>query len=633
MSDLKKSTKKDRRVIFDGIFVSACLLALVCYWFKIFSPSFYKNLIILVAIVGIFPVLKSVIIALKNKKVTVDLLASIALIFTYIQGQWVSSAFINMMLGSARLFEGFTRNRTKNIIERLLKYRPEKVKIKIGEKIEEISLEDTKQGDLVVVESGDRIPIDGTVISGTANVDQSTLTGESEPVSKKTGDQVYSSTLNICGSLLVRAEKIGQDTTLAKIIELVDKVSREKTPTERIADKFSVWYIFLTIFGSILIFIISKNLNLVLSILLVTCADDIAVAIPLGFTISIARAARDGIIIKGVAVIEALKKVTIFVTDKTGTLTKGSAKVIDIIVVDKISLKEFYEIIASLQINSRHPSSLAIIKFLKEKNVKIFSPDQFHEIPGDGIWIIKNKIKYIAGKISFLEENGIKLTNQQKEKTIELKNKGYSLTVISKEKNLIGLVILEDEMRQFVKESIIETREMGIKKWVMLTGDNEVVASKVSKEAGIDEYYANLKPVDKLTIIKKLKNKYESIAMIGDGVNDAASLALADVSIAMGAIGSDAAVETADVALMHDNFRRIPEAMLLSREVVRVIKQNFIIWGITNVVGLALVFGGIIGPLGASAYNFITDFFPIVNVFKIYRLKTNRHIYEEESKI
>ncbi len=205
---------------------------------------------------------------------------------------------------------------------------------------------------------------------------------------------------------------------------------------------------------------------------------------------------------------------------------------------------------------------------------------------------------------------------------------GMSITALAINKKIIGIFALEDEIRKYTKDVILETKELGVKNWIMLTGDNEAVASRVSNILGLNEFHGDLKPADKLEIIKNLRRKHGAVAMIGDGVNDAAALALADVSFAMGTIGSDASIEAADIAIMHDDLRRVPEAIFLSKESIKIVKQNFIIWGISNALGLGLVFGGILGPVGASLFNFLTDFIPISNVFKIYRLKINKHTYD-----
>ena len=609
------------------------VLALALILNTLFKNPLENTLLIALSYIAVVPVVYSALRALVKRKVTIDLLASIALIFTFIQGQWVSAVFINLMLASARLFSAYTERRTENIISSLLKLRPTTVTMQVGETVKNIPLADVKIGDLIIVESGNRIPIDGVVTQGQASIDQSTLTGESQPISKKTGDMVFSSTLNTYGSVIVRVEKIGSDTTLEKMIALVDEASRAKTKTETMADKFSAWYIIIMLIGSIIIYFVTKDLNIVLGVLLVTCADDIAVAVPLGFTVAIAKAAKHGIIVKGSAVMERVRDIDVFVTDKTGTLTKSASKIVGLKKYGNFSDEEFYKILSVCVADSKHPTSLAIANYLKGKGVELIAPDEVQEHPGDGIIVKENNITYAEGKLSFIKKLGAEVSAEIELEIINVEKAGLSVSIISKENIIIGYLSYEDDIKKYVKESIIESKEMGVKSWLMLTGDNEYVAHRVADFVGIDDFKANLTPEGKLNEIKALKAQGLKIAMMGDGVNDAASLALADVSFSMGAIGSDASIEAADITLMHDDVRRVPEAILLSKESIRIVKQNFAIWAVSNVLGLFLVFSGRIGPMGASLFNFITDFIPILNVFQIYYLKINKHTYDEFAEI
>ena len=611
------------RILFDIVLIAALLFFLVANLFNFLNEQFINKVLEVLALLGFIPVVISVYFSIVKKRVGVDLLAAIALFVTFLKGEWVSAAFINLMLASARLFDRFVEARTKNIITQLLKLRPEKVRVKNGEIISEIPIERVQVNDLVVVAPGSRVPVDGIIISGQASIDESSLTGESELVVRRVGDRVLSSSYNEFGSLLVKVEKVGEDTTFAKIVGLVAEATRSKTKTEKIADKFSAWYIFLTLVAAAVIYAISHNSSLVLSVLLITCADDIAVAIPLGFTIVISKAARHGIVIKGAEVIEKLNKVDVFLTDKTGTLTKGDSIVVNATHFD-IEKNKFLKIAGICAINSNHPTSLTILEYLKKENVDIIAPDEFNEMPGDGIAIKKNGDKYFSGKVSFLEKNGVVISKEQKDLIENKKNEGESIVAIGVNEKLIGFFSFEDEIRPNARHFISQTKTLGVKRWVMMTGDNESVARRVANQLGIDEYIANMKPEDKLATVKRIKHRDKHIAMIGDGVNDAAALALADVSIAMGVKGSDAAIEAADIALMHDDLSRIPETIRLGREAILIVKENFIIWGITNVIGLYLVFSGTIGPSGAAAFNFATDFIPILNVFRIFKAKAFR---------
>lgn len=566
---------------------------------------------------GTLPVVWSALKALKRRELSIDLLAVVALGFSILSHEWVSAAFINLMLTSARLFDAWTAQREKKIIGKLLKYRPETARIKTGDSERMVSLGEVKVGDEVVVQLGERIPVDGVVVSGQASVDESTLTGESQSVAKKTGSKVFAATLNLAGSLVIRAEKIGADSQFAKIISLVEEASRQKSPSERLAHKFVTWYILLTLAGSALLLYFFKDVRQVLAVLLVVCADDIAVAVPLTFTAAIARSAQKGILLKGSQVLEKLAKIKYFVVDKTGTLTKGHPRVAEVkIFARNAGAVLHYLGIAS--VNSSHPVAKSILEYLKNEHTKIVNPDSFSESPGEGIEAKYQGKIVLSGRIEYLKSKGVHLTPPQQSEVDKKMAEGFSLSGVSVNGKLQGLVVLEDALRPAAAQVVAQTRALGVEKWIMLTGDNPTVAQKVATEVHLDGFRANLKPQDKLHFIQEFKKTHpENLAMIGDGVNDAAALAIADVSFAMGLVGSDAAIEAADVAIMHDDLRKVPEAMSVGKQTMRIVLQNFGIWGLTNAVGLALVFTLHLSPDWAAAYNFATDFIPIFNALRM----------------
>lgn len=604
----------------DKIIFAALAVLLIFQYFPFLPRNIIEILLFLVSAIATLPVILSAIEAIRNKKISVDLLASVALIASFAAKQWDSVAFINLMLASARIFGDYTESRAHAAIEGLLKLRPEKIKVRCGSIISEIRVSDVKIGDLIIIESGERIPVDGEIIQGEASIDQSSLTGESIPVPKAVGDKVLSSTLNVSGSLTVRTEKIGKDTTLEKIISLVDESQKEKSNMRTLADKFAGWYIVLAFVGAISIYIFSKDINLVLAVLLVICADDIAVALPLAFYSAIAYAARRGVIIKGGKFLEGLIKIKTIVVDKTGTMTLGKMKVEEIFSFDGEDDRKIISIAASVEFFSEHPMAKAIIHYAKQNKIVFEKPDNFEEKPGRGATATCGGKKCISGSQSFFKESGIEITADVSQKIKEYEDKGFSIILIGRDKKVAGLAILADEIRPGAKKAIESMKNLGVKNWIMLTGDNEKAAGRVAGELGINEFHANLLPEQKVEFIKLHLQKSPSTAMIGDGVNDAASLALADIGIAMGAVGSDAAIEAADIALMKDDLSELPEIIKLGKYTMKIARQDFIIWIITNGAGLALAFTRVIGPEGAAAYNFVTDFFPLLNSIRLFNL-------------
>jgi len=613
--------KNIRWWILDAILTALLFVVLILEGLKGLHIQIGNPLLSVVAIIGTIPVIISGLKAVWNRKISIDLLAATALVFSLIEAEWLSAIFINLMLTSARLLLAYNEARARKNLESLLKLKPVNIKIKTDEGITEVKYSDIKIGDIILVDLGERIPIDGTVISGQASIDESSLTGESIPVNKSPGDKVLSSGLIVSGNLVIRTEKVAGDTTLEKIIKMVEQAQIDKPDIHTTAEKFATWYLVVIFLGTIVLYFFTHNLTLILAVLLVVCADDIAVAMPLTFLTAVSFAARKGIIIKGASFLEILKDIKVIYVDKTGTLTKGKLKVEGFVseAKNKDLVLKYVSLCSEL---SDHPISKAIAIYsapFKNKKEKI--PESFSEISGNGLQGIFDGKELLFGKQSFLEKKRIKILPDVLTKVEIEEERGFNVTFVSYGGTYIGYFIIADEIKENIKESIAELKSLGVEKIIMLTGDNERVAKRIKELTGITGYYANLLPEQKLTHIKEsLNNKYK-VAMIGDGINDAAALSLADVGIAMGGIGYDVAIESADIVLVKDDFSRVPQMIKISQYVMKIAEQDFWIWGFSNFTGLALVFKGILAPTGASAFNFLTDFLPLINstrIFKVY---------------
>jgi len=611
------------------IVISGCIL--IANFFKIGAPSFDVYLLIIFSIIGLGPVILSALKALIKRQLTIDLLASIALIFSLLAHEWSSAVFISLMLASARLFARYTATRARNAISSLMKLRPTKAHLLVNGKVNEIDAADIRIGDLILIESGERSAIDGVVESGTASMDQSSLTGESLLIEKKTGDQIFSSTLNESGSIVVRAKKVGGETIFSKMVELVEKSQLNKAPIASTLNRFAQWYIIVTLVGAGLLYFFTKNLALVLSVLLVTCADDLSVALPLAFTAAIGAFAKKGIIVKGGEFLEGLTKLKTIIFDKTGTITEGKSKVEEVITFGGFQEENLLGIVGALEGESGHPNAKAIQKYVEGKNIKLPQVTKVHEEPGFGIKGMIDGKEILAGKTKFLKDNEVVFSDEESALIEEQKTKGRTITVLSVDKKAIGFVALMDAVRPSAAQVMRQLKNLGVEHLMMLTGDNEKIAADVAGRVGINEFKANLLPQDKIDFLKQALDPKYKLAMVGDGVNDAASLALADVGIAMGAIGMDAAIEAADVVLMKDDLENIPEAIKTSQYVLKIIRQDILIWTVTNSVGLVLALIGVLGPAGAAAYNFLTDFLPLLNSLRIFQfhLKTKTLIFRK----
>jgi len=622
--------KKFKDIWFDIVLLFFLFWVLIIEGLKNINIDISNPLLFTVALVGTLPVIWSGLKAIWNRKISVDLLAAIALVFSLIQHEWLSAIFINLMLTSSRLLLAYNEAAARKSLESLLKLKPRKIKINRDGKIIEVKYSDVAIGDTVVVDLGERVPVDGVVLSGSASIDESSLTGESIPVNKTTGDKVASSGLIVSGNLMIRTEKVAGDTTLEKIIALVEQAQLDKPDIHTTAEKFATWYLIIVFIGTFVLYFFTHNLTLILAVLLVICADDIAVAVPLTFLSAISFCARKGIIVKGASFIEALPKVKIIFVDKTGTLTKGKLKVENFVCgLPNCDLILKYAGICSEL--SDHPVSKAIARFavLDGKSVGE-KPETFSEVNGSGMKALFKGEEFVLGKISFLTDNKIELSSDILEKIKSEQEKGFNVTIVSYQGKYSGYFAIADEIKPNVKKSIEELKALGVEKIIMLTGDNEAVAKRIKEATGITDYYANLLPDQKLEYIKKSLNNDFRVAMIGDGINDAAALSLADIGIAMGGIGYDVAIESADIVLMKDDFSRVPEMIRISKYVLKIAQEDFWIWGFTNVAGLVFVFSKILAPTGASAYNFLTDFIPLLNstrIFQVYLKEKTKNFF------
>lgn len=584
--------------------------------------QFETQILAIVGIIGLIPVAKSAFFSLQNKKINVDLLATIALLFSFISAEWSSMLFINLMLTLARILDLYTKRRVRVSLESLTKLKPAHARILRGEEAVSIPLAEVRKGDLVAVNLGEQIPVDGTITEGSATINQASLTGESIPVFREAGNAVLSATVVVSGNIIVRTERIGAETTFEKMVGLVEASQGAKTRMKTLAEKFSSWYISIVLIGAIILYLATKDTRLVLAVVLVVCADDIAIAVPLAYVAAVGTAARRGIIIKSADFLERAAEITTLVVDKTGTLTLGNLAVKDVHVFGDNNKAELLEIVGGICSRSTHPVSVAIKKFTTKSGSESKQPDQTEEVEGLGIVGSYEGKKVMLGSRNLFEKLGKPVSEEVQKLIIEKTTQGENVTLVAVEGNIVGIFSLADEMREGTIEAMGDLKKGGVKEIIMLTGDNEGVAKNIAGMLGISKHYSNLLPEHKLFVLKDYLGKNNrTVAMVGDGVNDAAVLSLSDVGIAMGDIGSDVAIESADVVLMQDDFKKIVELRAISKKVRGAVRANFAIWGVINAIGLYLVFTHVLDPKGAAAYNFLTDFIPIANSLRLLRYK------------
>ncbi len=596
----------------SGVLTIVFLFAVLILHYTGVLRHFDTWVLIIAVVIGVVPVFWGAIQALKEKEwASMDMLASIALTFSVIEKEWASAVFIALMLAAARLLDTLTAERMEKSIRGLMKLKPTTAKVERLGKMVTLAIEDIVLGDIVVVDTGERIAIDGEVLSGEASVDESSLTGESLPVDKGAGSTVASSTLVVSGSIKVKTLRVGKDTTLERIIALVESSRAEKPAIETLGARFGKMYLIAIFVSAGTVLLLTKDIQLVLSIVLVVCADDIAIAIPLAYLRAIGSAAKKGIVIKGGKHLEVLGRVTTLVFDKTGTLTEGTPQVVGVTCMVDMSEVEMLTLGGAAAKHSTHPLSRALVAYAKTQG-NIGETESAEVLGGRGIRANIGGSTVLVGNKRLLDEEGVVVDSRFNKELHTYEEQGNSLLFIARNGTVLGCVALGDTVKADARAVIEELRSLGVSRIVMLSGDNEYAAGALAREVGIVEWQSNLLPADKVTKLKELTQDGVT-AMVGDGVNDAAALSIAHVGIAMGGLGSDGAIESANIVLMHDNLRAIPDTIRLARSVHRISVQDFGIWGVTNTFGLALVFTGVIGPAGAAAYNFLSDFLPLFN--------------------
>ena len=551
-----------------------------------------------------------------------------------------SSAMILTLITLGKYFEKKSKGQTKKSLESLMDLAPKKARILKDKNEVEILVEDLKKGDLILVRPGEAIPVDGIVKEGSSLVDESAITGESIPVNKNIGDEVISATLNKQGSFIFEATKVGEDTTLSKIIELVNQANETKAPIAKLADKISAIFVPTVMIISLITFVIwmilgygfEFSLNFAISVLVISCPCALGLATPMAIMVATGKSAQFGLLFKNAESLENLHKVDTILLDKTGTITEGKPQVTDII--SEIDENEFIKIASSIENNSEHPLSHAISEYAKAKNIQAKNIEDFEAISGKGIKAkYENKI-YYGGNISLMKEKNIDLKSYEK-KADKFSNEGKTSMYFADEKNVIGIIAVQDKPKNLSKIAIDEMKKMGYEVR-MITGDNEKTAEAIKNALNIDEKYAEVLPQDKEKEIKNLQKLGKKVLMVGDGINDAPALVRSDVSMAIGN-GTDVAIESADIILINNNILDIVSALKLSKSTIKIIKENLFWAFFYNIIGIPLAagllypaFGLKLSPMfGAFAMSF-SSIFVCLNSLRLRKFKAN---FENEEKI
>jgi Cd2+/Zn2+-exporting ATPase len=565
---------------------------------------------------GVWLVLPKAVGAMRRQQPDMNLLMTVAVIGAIGIGEWFEAAAVSFLFSLSLLLESWSVNRARRAVAALMELAPATVQVlRADGSTLQMDPDEVAVGSLFVVKPGERIPLDGRVIEGTSDVNQAPITGESMPVPKSPPSDVFAGTINGDGALQIESTKPARDTTLAKIIRMVGEAQSRRGRSEQWVEKFARIYTPAVMALAVAVFIIPPLLfqaswsdwfyrSLVLLVIACPCA--LVISTPVSIVAGLASAARQGVLIKGGQYLEAPADLKAIALDKTGTLTAGKPQVVEIVPLSGHDEKELMERVAAMEEHSEHPIARAILDYADERNIEAAKAKNFQIIKGKGATATFDNRQFWLGSHRYLEERGQE-TPEIHQRLESMSGLGRTVVVVGNDEHVCGLIALADEVRPGTRQTLQDLREAGINHLTMLTGDNRPTAEAVAAKTGIDEVRAELLPDDKVTVVEALVEKYRRVAMVGDGVNDAPALARATIGIAMGSAGTDAAIETADIALMSDDLTRLPWLLRHSRRTLAVIRQNIwfslavkFLFVMLTFAGVSTLWGAIAADTGAS---------------------------------
>jgi len=593
-------------------------LSWILGWMKFGPSTLPTGFAIASLVLGGYPIVKSAIKALLIPDLNVDILVSVAAISATVVQAYQEAATVIFIMLLGEFLEHLTVGKTRKAIASLIQLSPKTAWVRREDKEVQIPIEEVKTKEVVIVKPGERVPVDGKIISGCGSINQSTLTGESIPVEKGVGDRVYCGTINESGSCEIETTQVAEDTKLAQIKRLILEAQAEKSPTQRVMDRFARYFIPAILLIAFATFLITGDPIRAITILIVACPCALVLGTPTAVVAAIGNAARQGILIKGGVFLEQMGRLKTLLMDKTGTLTHGRPKVVEIKALDGMDEKEVLYWAAIAEKRSEHPLARAIQEKAEETGLHIPHPESFENFRGKGVKAQWNSKTIILGSSEMLKGEGIEILESAKELLKSKESQGMTSLFVTLDNRLLGILSIADTLREGAKEAIDKIREQGVSEIWMLTGDSELVADRIGKQLGI-RYEAKLLPEEKVMRVKEWKKQGQTVAMVGDGVNDAPALAAADIGIAMGAVGTDVAIETADIALMTDDLKKISTVIRLSRKALRVIKENLVFAIVFNTVLVVLSAQGWVSMILGAVMHQASSLLVILSSMRLLR--------------
>ncbi|NLZ92715.1 MAG: cadmium-translocating P-type ATPase [Firmicutes bacterium] len=577
-------SNKNNIALISGILIAVGFLS---KWIMDNTDIFTSSLII-ASVLGVAPIAIQAYQALKVKVVSIDVLVTIAVLGAFFIQNYEESAIVTFLFLFGAYLEQRTLNKTRSAIKELTEMVPESALKQMADgKFEEVEVDEVDVGDVLLVKTGAKVPVDGTVLTGEGSINEASITGESLPVAKEKGSNVFAGTILENGTIQIVADRVGEDTTFGRIIELVEEAQESKSEAERFIDRFSKYYTPAVLVISFIVWLFSRDVELAITILVLGCPGALVIGVPVSNVAGIGNGARHGVLLKGSEVIRDFSRLDTIAFDKTGTLTMGNPSVTE---------KEFYGdnidealgYLASVERESEHPLAKAVLEEIGETT---FSPVENTEVvKGGGIVAYVNGHRIAVGNVALMEKENVKLNEKAIADVDRFEKNGNSLVLAAVDGELKVMLGIRDQIRPGVKEDLLKLKKLGVKNLIMLSGDNQGTVDLVSRELGLTEAHGNMLPEDKSAYIEKLIDEGQIVAFVGDGINDSPSLALANIGIAMGS-GTDVAIETSDVVLMNSDFSRLPHALGLAKATAGNMKQNiFIAVGVVLVLLASVLF-------------------------------------------
>jgi Zn2+/Cd2+-exporting ATPase len=612
----------------------SAILIVIGFIFGLQGNAEIKSISLIIAtIIASIPIFIKAFQALRMKAFSIELLVTIAVIGALYISEYTESAIVTFLFLFGDYLEVRTLQKTRSALKELVDMAPQEAIVIRGDGIQvTIPVEEVEKGDRVVIRSGGKVPVDGSIVSGQASLNEAAITGESVPAAKKVEDKVFSGTIVDNGYIEIIAEKVGDDTTFAKIIELVEEAQESKSKTEKFLDKFSNYYTPAVALLSILVYIATRDLHIAITFLVVACPGALVIGAPVSNVAGIGNGAKNGVLVKGGEVMDSFAKVDTLVFDKTGTLTKGKPEVTAIKLFNGQEENELLRLVAQAEMISEHHLGQTIVKEAKRRGLALPTEQVNGEvIKGNGIRAIVGGHTLAIGNRKLMDTENINISKEVEVYAIDREKRGNTAIFATVDGIIAGVFSIADQIREDAPRALAELRRNGIKKIVMLTGDNVHTAELVARELGLDEFYAELLPVNKVEYIKKLKLEGHVVAMAGDGINDAPAIATADIGLAMGEGGTDVSMETADVVLMADKLMQLSHAYSLSKATICNMKQNTYF---AVVIVFVLLAGVLMGSVHLASGMFIHEASVLLVILNAMRLiRFNRKSVKKEIEL